>query len=167
MNARRIGMLAAVFTLVASGAYVFIYLVPLGVEPRPGLGRHLHRRRDRHDRLDPRRPDAPHRPPPRPRSARGRAAPPARHPHDALRPRGPTFAWLTRTDRSNVFIPVLLGAGAVLSALAWVVERVARATAGRAPKPASPVISVHSTCRHGGLLDGGLDPLALLRGPQP
>ena len=43
---------------------------------------------------------------------------------DPLRP----FVWLDGT-RSNVFVPVLLGAGAVLSGLAWVVDRIARLTA--------------------------------------
>ena len=38
------------------------------------------------------------------------------------------FAWLDRSQ-TNVFVPVLLGAGVVLSALAWVVDRVARLTA--------------------------------------
>ena len=42
------------------------------------------------------------------------------------------FAWLAKPDGMNVFIPVLLGAGALLSAVAWAVERLARATAGRA-----------------------------------
>jgi hypothetical protein len=39
------------------------------------------------------------------------------------------FAWLTRSQ-TNVFVPVLLGAGVVLSGLAWLVDRIARATAG-------------------------------------
>ena len=47
------------------------------------------------------------------------------HPSDPSKP----FAWMDGT-KTNVFIPVLLGAGAVLSALAWVVDRIARATAG-------------------------------------
>lgn len=51
------------------------------------------------------------------------AAPPARQP----------FAWLTRdADRMGVFLPVLLGTGLLASALAWVVEQVARRTAGPA-----------------------------------
>lgn len=41
-----------------------------------------------------------------------------------------SFAWLTRNDRLGVFIPVLLGAGVILSALAYVVERVAGAVVG-------------------------------------
>lgn len=44
-------------------------------------------------------------------------------------PRRP-FAWLTeRNDELNVFVPVLLGAGLVISALAWLVERIATLTA--------------------------------------
>jgi hypothetical protein len=40
------------------------------------------------------------------------------------------FAWLKpRGDELGVFIPVLLGAGAILSTLAYVVERIAEATA--------------------------------------
>ncbi len=77
-----------------------------------------------------------------------------------------SFKWLMRPEHSNVFIPVLLGAGAVLSGLAWIVERLARATAGR--------VGEHGLARQlgdldlpsGGLLDGGLDPLALLRAPR-
>lgn len=49
-----------------------------------------------------------------------------------LRP-APTdrFAWIrdAATSRTNVFLPVLLGAGVVASALAWAVETVARRTA--------------------------------------
>ena len=38
------------------------------------------------------------------------------------------FQWLDGRQ-TNVFVPVLLGAGVVLSALAWVVDRIARLTA--------------------------------------
>ena len=41
------------------------------------------------------------------------------------------FGWLSdASNRMSVFIPILLGAGVVLSALAWAVERLARVTAG-------------------------------------
>lgn len=44
---------------------------------------------------------------------------------------GDHFAWLAPTDgRLDVFIPVLLGAGVVVSALAWLVERAAGAAGG-------------------------------------
>ena len=53
----------------------------------------------------------------------------------ATRPQ--SFAWLTRNDRMGVFIPVLLGAGVILSALAYLVERIAGAVAG-------PTVDRHS-----------------------
>ena len=43
-------------------------------------------------------------------------------------PRAP-FAWLKSDGEFNVFLPVLLGAGLLASAAAWVVESLARATA--------------------------------------
>ena len=46
------------------------------------------------------------------------SAPPARK----------TFAWLAKPEQMNVFVPVLMGAGVLLSGLAWLVERIARAT---------------------------------------
>jgi hypothetical protein len=40
------------------------------------------------------------------------------------------FAWLAESSsRLSVFIPVLLGAGILLSGIAWLVERIARAAA--------------------------------------
>jgi hypothetical protein len=66
-----------------------------------------------------------------------------------------------------VFIPVLLGAGALLSGLAWVVERLARATAGRAAEHGLAGRLAALDLPADGLLDGGTDPLALLRGPLP
>jgi hypothetical protein len=73
---------------------------------------------------------------------------------DPLKP----FAWLDGT-RSNVFVPVLLGAGAVLSGLAWVVDRIARLTAAPAMEKtlARKLTSLHP--RPGGLLgDAPIDP---------
>jgi hypothetical protein len=39
------------------------------------------------------------------------------------------FKWLTSTDGMGVFVPVLMGAGFVVSGIAWLVERFAHATA--------------------------------------
>ena len=39
------------------------------------------------------------------------------------------FKWLTHSDGTNVFVPVLMGAGFVVSGIAWLVERFAHATA--------------------------------------
>jgi len=166
MNARRIGVLAAVLTLVASGAYVFIYLyrwewnraqvaaaIFIAVEVAM-IGFIL---ADRLRRLD-RRLDQVVLEGEQRRLHIIRSNTPA--------PRE-QFAWLTRSDRSNVFIPVLLGAGAVLSGLAWLVERLARATAGRAADRGLARDLGGLDLPAGGLLDGGLDPLALLRGPRP
>ena len=170
MSARRIGMLAAVFTLVASGAYVFIYLyrwewnraqvaaaIFIAVEVAM-IGwiladriRRIDRRLDSHgaswaNESEQRRLQI----------IRTTAPPPRTQ-----------FEWLTRTDRTNVFIPVLLGAGALLSGLAWLVERVARSTAGRSAERGLARDLSGLDLPAGGLLDGGLDPLALLRGPRP
>jgi hypothetical protein len=41
------------------------------------------------------------------------------------------FAWLNRPQQTNVFVPVLLGAGIALSGLAWLVDQGAPATARR------------------------------------
>jgi hypothetical protein len=87
----------------------------------------------------------------------------------ALRETGPApragFSWLVKNEGTNVFVPVLMGAGVVLSALAWVVERLARATA-------RPVAEKGLAQRMGtlalpsqGFLDAGPDQLDLLRGP--
>ena len=62
------------------------------------------------------------------------APPPDRGPAlEAIRAAAPPpadrFAWLRDSaGQTNVFLPVLLGAGVLASALAWVVEHVARAT---------------------------------------
>lgn len=44
---------------------------------------------------------------------------------------GKPFAWLNpaKADGMGVFVPILMGAGVVLSAVAWLVERLASATA--------------------------------------
>jgi hypothetical protein len=39
------------------------------------------------------------------------------------------FAWLKDTSRTNVFITFLVGGGVILSAIAWIVDRVAAKTA--------------------------------------
>jgi hypothetical protein len=49
---------------------------------------------------------------------------------EAAPPPRRTFGWLD-PSRSNVFIPIVLGAGVVASGVAWLVERLARLTFGR------------------------------------
>lgn len=132
MNARRLGYLAAIVTLVASGVYFFVYLdrwewnralisgvIFLAAEIALLGGLALDHIRAL-------------------RAAQAASDQPRRGPNprvlarirDSAPPQRIRFAWL-RPDTTNVFVPVLLGAGVVFSGLAWVVERVARATAGR------------------------------------
>lgn len=167
MNARKIGMLGAIATLVASGAYVFIYLyrwewnraqvsAAIFVAAEVGLVGWLlaDRLRKVERRLELNAVstlDNQHR---RLQAIRSTAPPPR-----------VGFAWLARSDSMSVFIPVLLGAGALLSGIAWVVERLARATAGRAAESGLARKLSALELPSGSLLDGGADPLALLRGP--
>jgi len=128
MTARRLGLAIAIITALGSGAYVFIYLYRWEwnraliagmifiaaelalfgaaiLDRLSGLGRRmddLEREIVEKDVL-----------------ARIRESAPAPRRH---------FAWLTDTDKASVFVPVLMGAGVVISALAWAVEKVARST---------------------------------------
>ena len=78
------------------------------------------------------------------------------------------FEWLSpKSGHMGVFVPVLIGMGVVASGLAWLVERLARATAG-------PVLERGLAARlgplawpAGGLLPEQDDPLAVLDGPVP
>ena len=125
---RRIGLAALLTVMVAAGWYVFVYLYrwewnralvsgiiflaaevallgALVLERLARLGRRL---------TEPDRAPSDERVL---RRLRERTPPPAR-----------PFAWMER-QQTNVFVPVLLGAGVVLSALAWVVDRLARIVA--------------------------------------
>lgn len=175
MTARRLGLAVGVATLAASLTYLFVYLyrwewnraLTAGVfviisEVALVGAAILERLRRIETRLD-------ERPTPTTASvvtALGRleeTAPAARD----------HFAWLdVRRGSTNVFVPVLMGAGVVLSALAWAVERLARATA-------RPVLENRLAGRVAGLAlpEGGLlagrqaEPLSpdvvLLRAPVP
>lgn len=61
------------------------------------------------------------------------------------------FAWLTDQDKVGVFVPVLMGAGVVISGIAWAVERLAASTA-------RPMLERRLTLRLAplGLPEGGL-----------
>jgi hypothetical protein len=132
VNARRLAYLAVIVTAAASVYYFFVYLtrwewnraltsgvIFLAAEIALIGALVLDRIGKLRSSLAP---ASPHRRDPRPQVlARIRESAPAHRNH---------FAWL-RADRTNVFVPVLLGAGVILSAVAWLVERVARATAGR------------------------------------
>jgi hypothetical protein len=133
VSARRLALLAALAVLAASGAYVFVYLYRwewnralvsgvIFLAAEIGLLGALIL--DRVARLGRRLDDAGlGRPPIDDRVARRLRE----HSPEPAKP----FAWMTRSQ-SNVFVPVLFGAGVVLSGLAWLVDRIARATAGPA-----------------------------------
>lgn len=79
--------------------------------------------------------------------------------------RSAAFAWL-KPDRPHVFIPILMGAGLVLSGLAWAVERIAGATAGRSMDRTLAGHLSRLGPPRGGFLDDRADPLRDLRGPR-
>jgi hypothetical protein len=158
MSARRLGLLATLVTMGGAGWYVFVYLyrwewnralisgviflaAEIGLIGTLALGRlaRIERRLDEGDV-----PASPWVSSVSARSARSpvssralRRVDPdpavlARLRESAPPPREP-FAWLTkRPQEVSVFVPVLLGAGAVLSGLAWVVERLGRRLTGPA-----------------------------------
>lgn len=166
MNARRIGYLAVVVTAAASMYYFFVYLTrwewnraltsgviflaaeialfgalaldriaklrgAITATPEPSAGRRVE---------------------PRPQVlARLRETAPAHHEH---------FAWL-KPNGTNVFVPVLLGAGVIVSAVAWAVERIARATAGRSMERGLAVRLEALQPPAGGLIVVEADPFAL------
>lgn len=76
------------------------------------------------------------------------------------------FDWLREsTTRTNVFIPILLSAGLVLSGLAWLVEKLGKATAGRSSDHRLATNLSRLAPPPGGFLDDRNDPLRDLRGP--
>lgn len=132
MITRRLGSALAMATLVGSGVYLFVYLYRwewnralmagvflLAAQMVLSTTAILNRLRA----LENARAAEVAPPPPRVLARLRDAAPPPRD----------HFAWMQPgTDRMGVFVPILMGAGFVLSGLAWLVERLARRTAGPA-----------------------------------
>ena len=135
MIARKLGTALAMATLAGSGVYLFVYLyrwewnralmagvfllaAQMALSTTAILGRLR--------ALETARPTAPAGSTgarPQVLARLRETAPPARD----------HFAWMKPSaERMGVFVPILMGAGFVLSGLAWVVERVARQTAGPA-----------------------------------
>jgi hypothetical protein len=132
MNARQIGAAIGVVTLVASGSYVFVYLqrwewnraLMSGVmflAAEVALATLLLAGRLRRLAAD---------------TATLRVEVRQQHQQRTLQHLQDTapeprdhFAWISRPQHMSVFVPVLLGAGVLLSGLAWLVERLGRLTA--------------------------------------
>jgi hypothetical protein len=131
VTARVLGRVLVVVVLVASGAYFLVYLYRwqwnralvsgvffVAAEIAVVASAILRRLQALEDRLDELKERPASAPPPAALEAISATAPP---PKDR-------FSWLS-SSRTNVFIPVLLGAGVLLSGVATVVERIAGATA--------------------------------------
>jgi hypothetical protein len=164
MTPRRIRWLAVLVTAIAAGWYFFSYLTKwewnralvsgiifLAAEIAL-FGLLLLDRVARIDRtVTELKQPRPVKPEPRPQVlARVREAGPE--------PRKP-FAWLS-PDRTNVFVPVLLGAGVIVSGIAWLVEKIARATAGSSLERGLAVRLEPLAPPAGGLLERRADALA-------
>jgi hypothetical protein len=77
------------------------------------------------------------------------------------------FSWLrTENQGMGVFVPVLMGAGVIASALAWLVERLARATAQPVLERGLAARLVPLAWPERGLTEADPDPLDLLAGPS-
>jgi hypothetical protein len=126
MTPRRLAYASLIIALAASGVYVFVYLVRwewnraliagvffIGAEVAL-IGAALYEKlRSIERRMTSQSPQ----------QALERIQEAAPEPHNH-------FAWLTENRGDlNVFVPVLMGAGLVVSGLAWLVERLAHATA--------------------------------------
>jgi hypothetical protein len=80
------------------------------------------------------------------------------------------FAWISRPQHLNVFVPVLLGAGVLLSGVVWAVERLARVTATPALEQGLARRLTTLAPPPGGFLAAEVptsDAAALLRRPTP
>lgn len=161
MRAGRIAGVLGVAVLGATGLYFFVYLwrwewnraliagvLFIATETAMATASVLGRLRRIDDRLAPADPRV---------LGRLRESAPARRDH---------FEWLSpRTGGMGVFVPVLIGMGLVASGLAWLVERLARATAGPVLERGLARRLAPLAWPADGLLSADDDPAALLAGP--
>jgi hypothetical protein len=168
MTARLIRGLLGGATLAASGAYTFVYLyrwewnralmsaaIFIAAEVAVMGSLLAQRLKVITERLDDQTPATP---------------PPARtvrleHIRAGAPPAKARFAWLARPEQMNVFVPVLMGAGVLMSGVAWLVERVARSTmAPAAERGLANRLDGLALPAHG-FVTAERSPLDLLRGP--
>jgi hypothetical protein len=169
MNARLIRALLGGATLAASGTYTFVYLyrwewnralmsaaIFIAAEVAVMGSLLAQRLKVISERIDSRDVQAAATPPQTVRLERIRSsAPPARA----------NFAWLSRPEQMNVFVPVLMGAGVLLSGIAWIVERIARATVTPVAERGLATQLDGLTLPAHGFATAERVPLDLLRGP--
>ncbi|WP_431970089.1 hypothetical protein [Nocardia sp. bgisy134] len=159
---RGLGVLLAVGTLIATGAYVFVYLyrwewnrailtAALFIAAEIALVAMLLTRRLRDVQRE--------------LGAAGERARTARIVHAATPAPRVTFAWLSRPDRLGVFVPVLLAGGVLLTGVAWLVERLAKLTAGPATEHRIVDRLDRLALPPNGFLTPSADRLHLLHGP--
>ena len=161
MNAKRIAYAVMIVTLVASGAYMFVYLYRwewnrtliagiFFVAAEIGLvgAAIIERLKKMESRMQ-----------------AAVAEPPAAlaHLQDTAPEPKSGFKWLTRSEGTNVFVPVLMGAGFVVSGIAWAVERFAHATARPAMERGLAWRLVPLSLPQGGFVGSGATVLA----PRP
>lgn len=161
MIAKRIGYGVAVLVLLASALYVFVYLyrwewnraIIAGVflivsSLALATAAILDRINKLEARLD-----------------QQTAAPTALPIIEATRPEAHNhFAWLGDAKDMNVFVPVLMGAGVVVSAIAWLVERIAMTTARPSLERGLSLDLVSLTPPMNGLLGAPVAPVTRKRG---
>ncbi|HEX2056949.1 MAG TPA: hypothetical protein VHI71_01140 [Actinomycetota bacterium] len=153
MSAKRLAYAVMAVTLAASGTYVFVYLYRwewnrtliagiFFVAAEIGLlgAAILERLKKIEGRIESRSADPP---------ALGHIQETAPEPKAG-------FKWLARTDGTNVFVPVLMGAGFVASGIAWVVERLAHATARPAMERGLAWRLAPLSLPEGGFVGGGV-----------
>jgi len=168
MNTRKMATLIAAATMAATGSYVFIYLarwewnralVSAAIFLAAELGLVALMLITRLQRVEAALTA--------PAGSSGSDPRVRRHLHEAGRAETEvSFDWLVQPHQTGVFVPVLMGAGVVLSAIAWVVERIAKATVGPvAERGLSRRLRPLELPPHGLLHRAAADPLALLRGP--
>ena len=170
MTARLLRTVLGGLTLAASGAYTFIYLyrwewnralmsaaIFIAAEVAV-MGSLLSQRlKVISHRLDDQA-AAPSRPAPAAVLRRERI-------HAAQPPARVGFAWLSRPEQMNVFVPVLMGAGVLMSGIAWVVERLARATVTPMAEKGLATQLGTLALPEGGFTSDRQRPVDLLRGP--
>jgi hypothetical protein len=169
MNARILRGLLGGITLAASGTYTFVYLyrwewnralmsaaIFIAAEVAV-MGSLLAQRLKVIDRrLDAQETD---------REAEPARAARLEHIRSTAPPARASFAWLSRPEQMNVFVPVLMGAGVLMSGIAWVVERLARATITPAAERGLAAQLDTLALPAGGFATVERDPVDLLRGP--